>query len=112
VDFLVDDEQGRVLLTSMVACLFARGVYNDDLLADCLHSLGYRALADNMHQVSRHIQKMRWRLRLATGFDPGQVKIPGRFTEVTNWKGAVDGKFLNALMDEYATRIVDLARDE
>ncbi len=27
VDFLVKDEQGRVLLTSMVACLFARGVY-------------------------------------------------------------------------------------
>ncbi|MEJ2365072.1 MAG: aldehyde ferredoxin oxidoreductase C-terminal domain-containing protein, partial [Deltaproteobacteria bacterium] len=40
VDFLVKDEQGRVLLTSMVACLFAREVYKDELLADCLNSLG------------------------------------------------------------------------
>ena len=40
VDFLVKDEQGRVLLTSMVACLFARGVYTDALLADCLKSVG------------------------------------------------------------------------
>ena len=41
VDFLVKDEQGRVLLTSMVACLFARGVYTDELLARCLKSVGY-----------------------------------------------------------------------
>jgi len=44
VDFLVKDEQGRVLLTSMVACLFARGVYSDALLSDCLRSVGYTAM--------------------------------------------------------------------
>ena len=112
MDFLIEDEQGWVLLTSMVSCLFARGVYKDGLLADCLNSLGYRTLADNMHQISRRIQKVRWRLRLATGFEPRKVKIPERFTEVTTWKGAIDGKFLHSLMDEYATRITDLARDE
>jgi aldehyde:ferredoxin oxidoreductase len=54
----------------------------------------------------------RLRLRLSTGFDPQGVKIPGRFTEVTTWKGAVDEKFLNVLMEEYAKRIMDLAKDE
>jgi aldehyde:ferredoxin oxidoreductase len=112
VDFLVQDEQGRVLLTSMVACLFARAVYKDDLLADCLNALGYTALAGNMQQVAEHIQKTRWRLRLATGFEPQRVKIPKRFTEVTTWKGPLDEKYLNALMKEYAKRIINLARDE
>jgi aldehyde:ferredoxin oxidoreductase len=112
VDFLVQDEQGRVLLTSMVACLFARAVYKDDLLADCLNALGYTALAGNMQQVAGHIQKMRWRLKLATGFEPQAVRIPRRFTEVATWKGKVDEPFLDALMQEYARRIMDLARDE
>ena len=112
VDFLVKDEQGRVLLTSMVSCLFAREVYKDELLADCLNVLGYTTLADSMEQVAQHVQKMRWRLRLATGFDPEGVKIPRRFTEVTTWKGKVDEKFLNALKQVYAERIVDLAKDE
>jgi len=76
VDFLVKDEQSRVLLTSMVACLFAREVYKDELLAKCLNSLGYTTLADNMQQVAQHIQKLRWRLRMATGFDPAAVKFP------------------------------------
>jgi aldehyde:ferredoxin oxidoreductase len=112
VDFLVNDEQGRVLLTSMVACLFARGVYKDELLADCLNVLGYTTLAGNMEQVARHVQKMRWRLRLGTGFDPRGMAIPRRFTEVTNWKGKVDETYLNALKEAYAKRIIDLGRDE
>ncbi len=112
VDFLVKDEQGRVFLTSMVACLFARSVYKDELLAECLDALGYTTLAGNMQQVAQHVQKMRWRLRLSTGFDPQKVKIPKRFTEVTNWKGKVDEKFLNDLMQAYANRILDLEKDE
>jgi len=109
IDFLVNDEQGRVFLTSMVACLFAREVYKEERLADCLQSVGYNVLADNMEVVSRHIQKLRWQMRLATGFDPQGVHIPKRFTEVTTWKGPVDKDFLNALKNEYAKRIIELA---
>jgi aldehyde:ferredoxin oxidoreductase len=112
VDFLVKDEQGRVFLTSMVSCLFAREVYKDELLAECLNSLGYTTLADNMDLVAQHIQKLRWRLRLATGFDPAAVKIPKRLTEVTTWKGKIDTKFLNNLKKEYAKRIVELGEEE
>jgi aldehyde:ferredoxin oxidoreductase len=112
VDFLVKDEQGRVLLTSMVACLFAREVYKDELLADCLNSLGYTTLAVNMEEAAQYIQKLRWRLRLATGFDPAAVKIPKRFTEVVNWKGPVDEAFLGELKKEYAQRIIELGKEE
>jgi aldehyde:ferredoxin oxidoreductase len=112
VEFLMRDEQDRVLLTSMVVCLFAREVYTDELLAHCLNSLGYTTLADNMHQVAQHIQKLRWRLRLATGFDPTAVKIPKRFTEITTWKGNIDKKYLNNLKKEYAKRILELGKEE
>ena len=112
IDFLVNDEQGRVFLTSMVVCLFAREVYKEERLANCLQSVGYNALADNMETVSCHIQKLRWQMRLATGFDPQGVHIPKRFTEVTTWKGSVDEDFLNALKNEYTKRIIELGKDE
>ena len=108
VDFLISDEQGRVLLTSMVSCLFAREVYKDDLLANCLKSVGYSAIADNLDVLSKHIQKLRWKTRLATGFDPHAVTIPKRFTEITTWKGAIDTDYLAALKDEYAKQIIAL----
>jgi aldehyde:ferredoxin oxidoreductase len=65
-----------------------------------------------MHQVAQHIQKLRWRLRLASGFDPSRVKIPKRFTEVTNWKGPIDPKFLDKIKKEYAKRIIELGKEE
>jgi aldehyde:ferredoxin oxidoreductase len=111
-DFLVKDEQGRAFLTSMVACLFARSVYTDELLAECLRSVGYGALADNMQTVSHHIQNLRWKTRFDTGFNPGSIRIPKRFTEVVTSAGAVDGIYLDALRNEYARRIGELATDK
>ena len=105
VDFLVADERERVLLTSMVACLFARAVYTKEHLAECLNSLGYHAIADNMESIDRHIQQKRWQLRLATGFKPQEVKIPKRFNELTTWKGKTDADYLDALKSAYAEKI-------
>ena len=112
VDFLVKDEQGRVLLTSMVACLFARGVYTDALLADCLTSVGYGTLADSLDAVSRNIQKLRWKTRIDTGYRPEDVTIPKRFLEITTGKGPMDAAYLAALKDQYAKAIRVLAAPE
>lgn len=111
VSFLVSDEQERVFLTSMVACLFARGVYKPDLLAECLASLGYATIADDMAAIAGSIQQKRWQIRLATGFKPGQVKIPKRFHEVTTWKGPIDRSYLEELTQAYARRIIKIAKN-
>ncbi len=110
LEFLVKDEQGRVFLTSMVACLFAREVYKEAMLADCLQSLGYATLADGIAEVSQHIQKLRWQTRLATGYDPVQVKIPRRFTEVVTWKGRVSQEVMEAIRAAYARQILEMAQ--
>jgi aldehyde:ferredoxin oxidoreductase len=109
VEFLLKDEQGRVFLTSMVACLFARGVYTDELLAACLKTVGYGVLADNIGAVSKNIQQLRWKARFATGFRPETVSIPRRFFEVTTGKGKIDEQFLTQLKDEYGRRIIEMA---
>jgi len=108
VQFLVDDEKSRVLLTSMVACLFARKVYSDELLSECLNSLGYGFLADNMDMVAEEVQKLRWKVRLASGFNPDNVTIPERFFKITNWKGPIDRQHLEDIKAAYAIRIVEL----
>jgi aldehyde:ferredoxin oxidoreductase len=105
IDFLIKDEQGRALLTSMVACLFARGVYTDELLSTCLKSVGYGFLADNLAVISRNIQELRWKNRFATGFVPENVTVPKRFHEVTTVKGPFDSAFFSNLMIEYSKAI-------
>jgi aldehyde:ferredoxin oxidoreductase len=110
--FLLKDEEGRVLLTSMVSCLFAREVYKESLLADCLKSVGYGTMAEQLGELGRRIQQLRWQTRLATGYDPRGVKIPKRFTEVTTWKGQVDQEFMETLRREYGEAIMAMGQEK
>jgi aldehyde:ferredoxin oxidoreductase len=112
VDFLVADEAARCFLTSMVACLFARGVYTEKRLAACLNAVGYSHLAGDLPAVARRIQSERWRRRLATGYEPERIDIPKRFTEAVTWKGPIDAAYLAALKTEYGRRIGTLAAED
>jgi aldehyde:ferredoxin oxidoreductase len=62
-----------------------------------------------MDTVAGEIQKLRWKLRVKTGYSPENVSIPKRFTEITTWKGQIDSVFLAALKDQYAIAIRALA---
>ena len=77
-----------------------------------MRAVGYHPLADNMEAVSQNIQKLRWKTRFATGFDPQSVRIPKRFTEVTTWKGPIDQVFMETLKREYGKRPAKLAKEE
>ena len=108
VNFLMDDEPGRCLLTSMVGCTFARGVYKPDLLSECLQVSGFTEPAGNLMTISEEIRRHRWKLRFETGFKPENISLPKRFYKVSTWKGKVDGKYLDALKEEYGRRITGL----
>ncbi len=108
VDFLMGDEPGRAYLTSMVSCLFARSIYTDEQLAECLKSIGYTKLAESIAEAGEHIRKLRWQVRADTGFSPENFSIPKRFYSVKTWKGPVDATYLDSLKEEYGRRIVEL----
>jgi len=103
--FLTDDERGRVMLTSLVSCMFARKIYNADRVREALNVLGYNALADNLAQAAGAMQALRWKLKLQTGFSPENASIPKRFYEVNNWKGQADPDYMDALRTAYAKEI-------
>ncbi len=108
VDFLINDEPGRCLLTSMVSCLFARSVYTEEVLGECLQAIGYPDVTDKLPEAGERIRRHRWRLRFATGFKPEEVPLPKRFYKVTTWKGPVDAEYLDALRAEYGRRLTEL----
>ena len=109
VSFLIDDEPGRCLLTSMVSCLFARSVYSEEVLGECLQAIGYPDVTDKLADAGERIRTHRWRLRFATGFSPEDVVLPKRFYKVKTWKGPVDADYLNSLRREYGKRLRELA---
>lgn len=108
VRFLVDDERDRVMLTSMVSCLFARKIYTPERLAEALASVGFDDAAGGLDALAGDMQRLRWRLKLACGYDPAGTRIPKRYLDVVTWKGQTDAAYLDALRAAYAKSILDL----
>jgi len=107
----VKDEASRCVLTSMVGCLFARGVYNAERLGLALTSLGYDDVAANLDAAGEGIQRLRWRLRMRSGYAPMQAKIPKRYTEVVTWKGPIDTQYMETLRQAYAKKLMELGQE-
>jgi aldehyde:ferredoxin oxidoreductase len=105
VDFLIEDEPGRAFLTSMVGCLFARAVYTEEQLAECLMAVGFDTLSGSISKTSEYIRALRWKVRAKTGFNPENFTIPKRFYQVETWKGQIDKNYLDSLKMEYGKRI-------
>jgi len=112
ISFLLDDELSRCLLNSMVACLFSRKVYTKKRLAQCLESLGYVELAQNLDDAASGIRASRWKLRFKTGFDPESITIPRRFLKVVSWKGPVDADYLSSLKKAYGDAISGVVQEK
>ncbi|WP_029458529.1 aldehyde ferredoxin oxidoreductase N-terminal domain-containing protein [Solidesulfovibrio alcoholivorans] len=108
VKFLVDDERERVLLTCLVACLFAREVYKPEVVAAALSCLGHGELAAGIDTAAENARRARWRLKIATGYDPLATRIPKRFAEIETWKGPVDAAYMEALRAGYAAAVLSL----
>ncbi len=109
VEFLVKDERQRVMVTCMVACLFARGVYTPELVQEALRVTGHPEAADNLDALSGEVQAWRWRLKFDTGYHPDRVRIPQRFLEVETWKGRMDPVFLGDVRARYTKAILAMA---
>ena len=108
----VKDEASRCVLTSMVGCLFARGVYSEERLVAALGSLGLNSVASGgLASAGEAIQRLRWRLRMRSGYDPMNATIPKRYGEVVTWKGPIDTQYMETLRQTYAAKLVELGSE-
>ncbi len=108
VAHMLKDEHGRVMLTCMVACLFARGVYTQERLENALESIGDTPLAEQLEVASENIRRKRWQLKFQCGYNPENVKIPKRYSEITTWKGPIDKEYMDNVRTSYIQAVKKL----
>lgn len=108
VDFMIEDEKARVMLCSLVSCLFARNAYTPDKVHEALLATDQPELAEALDSSVEAIRRTRWRLKLQSGYQPEQVQLPKRFLEVETWKGAMDPAYVEELKTLYAQKIREM----
>lgn len=112
VDFMLEQERSRILLSSMVGCFFGRNAYTLENISKAINSLGYSFSAQDLDLIAQDIQSKRWELKFRSGFDPESISIPKRYLEVKNWKGEIDPSYLEQLKKAYAQAIRQMGGKE
>ena len=81
VERLIEEESWRQILSSLVVCFFARGIYKPEMVVKTLKTLGYDYDVDGLRDLGRRIYEEKQRLKYELGFKPEALKPPERVLE-------------------------------
>ncbi len=93
---LFSEEARRQVLSSLVVCFFARGLYDLETVSRCLSVLGEEWDEVALRSLGERILRRKYAFKLRAGFDPGKLHIPARITETPTPHGELDPGYLRA----------------
>jgi len=81
VDILVEEEIWRQILSSLVICFFARGIYSPELVSRLLNIAGFEVSEEDLDRIGREIYVEKYRFKMREGFKLDDIRIPKRIFE-------------------------------
>jgi aldehyde:ferredoxin oxidoreductase len=98
---LVKEERWRQVLSSLVVCFFARGVYTPEVVLRALAAAGFERSADDLARLGVEALRRKYAFKVREGFDMAKVRIPRRIIETPSAWGTFDEAFLRQAMAAY-----------
>ena len=108
---IFDEELERNILTSLVICLFARKVYNREVIIRALDAVGIQVDNKQLSEISREMLRTKYRIKEKLGYSLNQIKIPKRFFKTITLNGKLDEEKSNKMVQEYIKMIDDLMNE-
>lgn len=102
---LLLEERWRQILSSLVVCFFARGIYKADEVIKCLEVVGFDLTKENLTQLGAEVLKKKHEFKLREGFSPEDLKIPKRIFETPSSLGEIREDFLQRTVKHFITKI-------
>lgn len=93
---LLTEEVRRQILSSLVICFFARGLYNPDTCVACLSSVGQEHSWDALMALGEAILRRKHSFKRREGFDLETLSIPQRVLERETPSGTLSESVLRA----------------
>ncbi len=97
---LVAEEARRQVLSSLVVCFFARGLYDLGTVRECLGALGMERDETTLARLGEEVLRRKHAFKVREGFDLGKISIPERALATPAPGGAVDEAYLRRALGE------------
>lgn len=89
VEKILNEEQWRQVLSSLVICFFAREIYTYDLIHECLKLSGFTLNKEELSEIGREIYTDKYRFKIKCGFDIDNLRLPRRVFEIPSSSGLI-----------------------
>ncbi len=105
IDRLVSEESWRQILSSLVVCFFARGIYTPDMVAKAFEPLGYEITKDDLLKLGEMIYREKYSLKVREGFKISELRIPKRIFETPSAKGMIEEEFVKRALEYFKKKM-------
>ena len=95
---LFTEESWRQILSSLVVCFFARGIYTEEIIKDSLESIG--VTVEDLKRIGTRILRDKYKFKFREGFKFEKLRIPRRIFE-TEAHIKIDEKTVKEAINEY-----------
>jgi aldehyde:ferredoxin oxidoreductase len=102
---LLKEERWRQVLTSLVVCLFARGVYTPDVVQRSLASVGFDLDSEELDRIGAETLRLKHAFKTREGFDMAALRLPGRIFETPAPAGPFDADFIRRATAHFASLV-------
>ena len=96
---LLAEERWRQVLSSLVICFFARGIYSPDLVSRALHLAGFELTPQDLQEIGEEIHREKYRFKFREGFSLDNIRLPKRILETPSPTGRLDEGFIRTVVD-------------
>jgi len=81
VEMLLKEERWRQILSSLVVCFFARGIYLPDVVSELLHLSGFDITPEDLTKIGQSIYHEKYVFKTREGFSLDKLRLPKRIFE-------------------------------
>jgi aldehyde:ferredoxin oxidoreductase len=100
VQSLLEEERWRQILSSLVVCFFARGIYSPEVVSRALQVSGLSASQDDLIRIGKEILTEKTLFKVREGFSFDHLRFPKRIFELSTPVGDIQEEYLRRAMAE------------
>jgi len=103
---LVSEECWRQILSSLVSCFFARGIYSPEKVSKALKFAGYDITLEDLDRIGKEIYKNKYNYKVQEGFSLTEYTLPERIYQTPTATGVISKEYVEAVIAE-VKKLVD-----
>jgi aldehyde:ferredoxin oxidoreductase len=102
---LLVEERWRQVLTSLVICLFARGIYTPEVVQKALATVGFEWSVEDLERLGLETLRHKHAFKTREGFELTQLRLPRRIFETPAPTGKFDEDFMRRTMTHFVEKL-------